>query len=258
MMQKCVQREIMKRSVLWMTLVLMMYAGSLMGQEKITIDNGALQEFNGRVGRWVLINSKNTLLAVIKEHSVTIEEVYALNSLQQKKLLTGDYLFIPYSDELREKILGKGPVRKVIESNPDEFIWPIYIDGVEKISSVLGLRNGRFHTGMDIPAERGVPVIASMEGRVIYSDYLAGYGKTIEIEHRGNFITRYAHNSANLVKKGDYVRKGQIIAHVGSTGNSTGNHLHYEIRCNSVPLDPLDFLPRSRRIQMPHAIKNWK
>ncbi|MCL2025750.1 MAG: M23 family metallopeptidase, partial [Leptospirales bacterium] len=78
--------------------------------------------------------------------------------------------------------------------------------------------------------------------------YNGGHGNTILVAHKNNFYTRYSHNSENLVKPGDEVKKGQIIALAGSTGNSTGPHLHFEIRFNDIPLNPLDFLPTDEDI----------
>ncbi len=216
--------------------------------EMIPIDDMNMQEFKGRIGKWLLVTSHTTLASASREYAVPSDEIYALNEIPMKKGTMGNYVFVPYSEAYIAQLAAKGITRAKIESASDEFLWPI--EKVTNISSVLGLRGGRFHTGMDIPAERGKPVRAAMDGRVFFSGYLSGFGSTIEVEHRNNFI--------NLVKKGDFVKKGQYIGFVGSTGNSTGNHLHFEIRCSDVPLDPLDFLPKNGSIKMPHAIKNWK
>ncbi len=224
--------------------------------EMIPIDDMNMQEFKGRIGKWLLVTSHTTLASASKEYAVLSDEIYAINGISMKKETMGNYVFVPYSEAYIAQLAAKGITRAKIESAQDEFLWPI--EKVNNISSVLGLRGGRFHTGMDIPAERGKSVRAAMDGRVVFSGYLSGFGSTIEIEHRNNFITKYSHNSINLVKKGDFVKKGQYIGFVGSTGNSTGNHLHFEIRCSDVPLDPLDFLPKNGSIKMPHALKNWK
>ena len=146
--------------------------------------------------------------------------------------------------------------RKTASSEADQFIWPL--GDVAQITSVLGFRGREFHTGIDIPAPKGEPVLAAMEGQVVFDGYSGGYGNLIQIQHRNGFITRYGHNSALLVKKGDFVKKGQIVALAGSTGRSTGNHVHFEILCNTIPLDPLDFLPDSSKVQVVHRLKNWK
>jgi murein DD-endopeptidase MepM/ murein hydrolase activator NlpD len=228
----------------------------LSAAEQIQIDSAEIQELKGKAGKWVQVNQRTTLQYIMKEYACTREDIYALNEIAGKRSLTGNYVFVPFSAELLESLASRGVARTVVETSDDEFLWPI--ERVNNISSILGLRGGKFHTGMDIPAERGTPVRASMEGRVVFSGYLSGFGNSLEIEHRNNFITRYCHNAVNFVKKGDFVRKGQYIGCVGSTGNSTGNHLHYEIRCVDVPLDPLDFLPGKSGLLMPHSLKNWK
>jgi len=224
--------------------------------EMVPVDNSSMQEFKGRIGKWLLVTSRATLAQASKEYATPLDDIYAINGIAARKETIGNYVFVPYSEAYLAQLAASGITREKIESAQDEFLWPI--EKVSYISSVLGLRGGRFHSGMDIPAERGKPVRAAMEGRGVVSGYLSGFGSTIEIEHRNNFITKYSHNSINLVKKGDFVKKGQYIGFVGSTGNSTGNHLHFEIRCSDVPLDPLDFLPKVGNIKMPHTIKNWK
>jgi murein DD-endopeptidase MepM/ murein hydrolase activator NlpD len=118
------------------------------------------------------------------------------------------------------------------------------------ISSHYGMRKHpiygdmRFHSGIDIAAEEGTPVFSVMKGRVIFSGEMAGYGNTIIIDHMNGYKTLYAHNKINLVKEGDEVNPGMIIAEVGSSGNSTGPHLHFEVRYNDKNMDPAIFLAK--------------
>ncbi len=100
----------------------------------------------------------------------------------------------------------------------------------------------RFHTGVDIGAYYGSPVLASDSGVVIDSGWMGGYGNCIIIDHGGGYSTLYAHCSELYVSYGQSVAKGQQIAAVGSTGNSTGPHLHFEVRINGEPVDPLGFI----------------
>ena len=100
----------------------------------------------------------------------------------------------------------------------------------------------RFHTGVDIGAYYGSPVLASDSGVVIDSGWLGGYGNCIIVDHGGGYSTIYAHCSELYVSYGQSVSKGQQIAAVGSTGNSTGPHLHFEVRINGEPVDPLGFI----------------
>jgi murein DD-endopeptidase MepM/ murein hydrolase activator NlpD len=120
------------------------------------------------------------------------------------------------------------------------YIWPL--TRVE-VSSPFGQRWGRLHSGIDLRAPRGTPVKASSHGRVIFSGRKSGYGKIIIIAHAGGVETTYAHNSRNLVKVGQRVKKGKVIAKVGRTGNATGYHLHFEIRRRGKAIDPKRYLP---------------
>jgi murein DD-endopeptidase MepM/ murein hydrolase activator NlpD len=98
------------------------------------------------------------------------------------------------------------------------------------------------HEGIDFPAEVGMPIVASASGKVIAAEIHPQYGKMIEIDHGNGLVSRYAHASQLLVKEGDLVVRGQRIATVGSTGRSTGPHLHFEVRVNGVPQNPARFL----------------
>ncbi len=120
------------------------------------------------------------------------------------------------------------------------------------ITSAFGYRRHpydgtlRLHSGVDIAAEPGTPIRAPATGTVIYSGYREGYGKAIVIDHGYGIRTLFAHNSRLFVQGSHKVRRGEIIAEVGSTGHSTGPHLHYEIRKNGVPVNPVTFFTRSR------------
>lgn len=104
-----------------------------------------------------------------------------------------------------------------------------------------------FHTGLDLRAPRGEPIRSASDGRVIYSGWLRGYGQTMVVRHAGGYTTRYAHCSALLKKRGDKVKRGERIAKVGSSGLSTGPHVHFEVRLLGKPVNPLKFLKRGAR-----------
>lgn len=121
------------------------------------------------------------------------------------------------------------------------FIHPL--KGAGRVSSTYGPRWGTFHKGIDYAAPAGTPVYASAAGKVIYSGYNSGgYGKLVIIEHSNGYQTYYAHNSSLYVNVGETVSQGERIAGVGSTGDSTGNHLHFEIRKNGTPVNPANYL----------------
>ncbi|WIV12513.1 M23 family metallopeptidase [Proteiniborus sp. MB09-C3] len=110
------------------------------------------------------------------------------------------------------------------------------------LSSKFGARWGRTHTGIDLAARTGTAINAADGGTVIFAGKNGSYGLVVDIDHGGGFVTRYAHCSKLYVKKGDKVYKGQHIAAVGNTGNSTGSHLHFEVRKNGVAQDPYKYL----------------
>lgn len=122
----------------------------------------------------------------------------------------------------------------------DEFIWPLR----GQIESRFGQpRGARRHEGLDVKAAAGMPVRASEFGLVTLSGRMGSYGNVVIIRHPGQFVTVYAHNEQNLVQAGAWVARGQIIARVGQTGNATGPHLHFEVRRDKRPRDPLYYLP---------------
>ncbi len=123
-------------------------------------------------------------------------------------------------------------------SSSGKFIHPL--KGAGRLSSGYGSRWGSFHKGVDYAAPAGTPIYASAAGQVIYSGYNSGgYGKLIIIDHGNGYQTYYAHCSSLYVNVGTNVSQGQHIAGVGSTGNSTGNHIHFEIRKNGTPINPV-------------------
>lgn len=120
-----------------------------------------------------------------------------------------------------------------------DYYWPV---SGGKITSYMG--DGRGHKGIDIGAPYGTPIYAAEEGKIIEtgSGWNGGYGNCIRIQHPDGNITVYAHQSSLAVSYGEYVVKGQLIGYVGSTGDSSGNHLHFEVRSNGRYLDPLNFV----------------
>ena len=118
------------------------------------------------------------------------------------------------------------------------FIWPV--NGA--VVSGYGMRWGRLHEGIDISAPSGTPIWAAAAGTVIYAGWLGGYGNLVVVDHGNGLATAYAHASTILVGVGQQVSQGETLSLVGSTGNSSGPHLHFEVRVNGVAVDPLLYL----------------
>lgn len=126
-------------------------------------------------------------------------------------------------------------------------IWPV----AGPISSYYGYRTSpggigsTFHEGVDIAGDYGAPISATAAGTVTQAGWVGGYGYLVEVKHADGIVTRYGHNSAVLVYEGQHVDQGSMIALMGSTGNSTGPHCHYEVRIHGEAVDPMYFLPQN-------------
>jgi len=120
------------------------------------------------------------------------------------------------------------------------FGWPVHSANV---TSRYGRRRGRPHEGIDIGAPRGTRILAAESGKVIHAGWLGDYGRVVIVKHSGHYRSIYAHANKVYVSKGQLVDKGQRIASVGTSGNATGPHLHFEIRRSESPRDPMLYLP---------------
>jgi murein DD-endopeptidase MepM/ murein hydrolase activator NlpD len=117
-------------------------------------------------------------------------------------------------------------------------IWPVQ----GTLTSPFGMRWGRMHEGIDIGASMGTPIYAAAGGTVIFAGWEGGYGNLTVIDHGNGLATAYGHQSQQAVSNGQTVSRGQLIGYVGSTGHSTGPHLHFEVRVNGTPVNPLSYL----------------
>lgn len=139
----------------------------------------------------------------------------------------------------KNTIAKQDALEKTSSSKKTKFFMPT--QGI--VTSEFGMRGGRPHKGIDFAAAAGTPIYAAQKGKVIFSGIQRGYGNVIMIEHDNNYITVYAHNEANLVRENDAVKQSQPIATVGNSGNSSGAHLHFEIRVNGRAQNPRNYLP---------------
>lgn len=179
-----------------------------------------------------------TITAIYKGNSANVK---LKGKIKKKVTITGTVDGIPITAKGSvedRKIQAKGYIGEKQNSqtgmyNGGKFAWPV--PGNTRISSPYGWRqcpfHGReFHSGIDIPAPMGTSVVAAANGKVVSSGYQGSYGNCVIISHGNGLFTLYGHNSSLKVRNGEKVKKGQPIAGVGSTGSSTGNHLHFEVR----------------------------
>lgn len=145
---------------------------------------------------------------------------------------------------LKERVLSYPTTRKITRGSKQvppmgsgQMAWPVQGD----ITSYYGWRWGSFHEGIDIAADRGTPILAADSGMVSFAGWNGGYGYLVKIDHGGGKETWYGHQSRIAVDVGDKVAKGDIIGYVGSTGNSTGPHLHFEVQVGGETRNPLSF-----------------
>jgi murein DD-endopeptidase MepM/ murein hydrolase activator NlpD len=176
-----------------------------------------------------------TLGSIAMRFGVSEEKLVEMNELRDPdRLLAGQQLMIPAGQ-------GGGSSRVSRGLPLNQLSWPV----VGWISSPYGLRDGAMHEGIDIAADQGQPVRAVKDGRVVFAGPRGTYGITVIIDHGDGLRTLYAHNSRTLVGEGQRVTAGQRIALVGSTGRSTGPHLHLEVLLNGTPVDPMLCLERA-------------
>lgn len=191
----------------------------------------------------------SALLEIIKEESIKNSNMTKANEVILNNKITY-YTDIVSEDEIREP---KYFAYNIINGHDDVWSISFTVKGEKAkdsnpvlsrgtISSTFGMRWGRMHKGIDIAAPKGTPIHAILPGKVIFSGWESGYGYVVKIEDEEDRITIYGHCSKLFVKKGEIIKEGDKIAEVGSTGNSTGPHLHFEVRIKGEPVDPSDYI----------------
>jgi murein DD-endopeptidase MepM/ murein hydrolase activator NlpD len=195
-------------------------------------------------GVYHIVRPGQTLWRIARAYGVSMEELARANGIDDPtRVETGRPLYVPGATEVLNvpAYPAPPPPAALPQSVTGEWRWPV-VHG--KILSYFGApRRNHKHAGIDIDGRRGQKVLASRAGLVSYSgNTMRGYGNTVVIDHGDGFHSLYAHNDRLLVKVGQRVERGQPIALVGRTGNASGDHCHFEIRREAVPVDPLLYL----------------
>lgn len=177
------------------------------------------------------VKSGENLTVIARRYKTTINSIISENQLSNTMVKAGQVLKVPTNQA------------STVKQAPS---WRMPTRG--RLSDRYGYRNHPihkrrlFHAGIDVAAPRGTPIVAAMKGKVIFAGRRSGYGNLVIISHANGFSTRYAHCNTINVRNGQNVRSGQLIARVGATGLATGNHLHFEIRKNGKPVNPLSYV----------------
>lgn len=235
---------------------------SVIGSNKLSdildLKNGTILRIPDRDGVFLRISSAENLSVIASDYGTTVQAITKVNGLgKARSILPGSEIFIPGENKILAYVNTGGASnvaltgRKMSAAGTSApglngtFAAPAMITPLRgQITSAFGWRpdplNGMYeqHAGIDISAPEGSMIRAAAPGRVTFADSMDGYGKTLIIEHYDGYTTLYGHCSRLLANVGDTVQQGQTIAKVGSTGRSTGNHLHFEVRRNGVPVDP--------------------
>ena len=197
------------------------------------------------------VQKGQTLYRIALAYEIDLEVLRRANHIRDpSKIKEGMQLWIPGASRVRTLPKASSHSRSAkkkktptVKSRRGILIWPTK----GTLTSSFGKRNGRKHEGIDIAAPKGTPIYSAADGKVVFSGWgPTGYGKMVIIKHQHHLTTVYAHNSKILVKKGVRVKQGQKISLMGSTGRSTGPHLHFEVRNDTEPKNPIKYLPTKR------------
>ena len=210
---------------------------------------GATLQIPNQDGIFYVFRKGDTLKKIADRFGIYEEAIWAANSMDRSSVLEvgKTTLFLPGTKPITVVQQAEGGKKDSISSPTKKaggFVWPLQ----GRINSSFGWRRDPFsrrkdfHTGLDIKGTHGRPVGAAKAGTVVYAGWMGGYGRTVVINHGGGYTTLYGHCSKLLVSQGQKVEARKIIARCGSTGRSTGTHLHFEVRRNNVPINPRSVL----------------
>ena len=175
-----------------------------------------------------------------EQHEPTTADLSEALEMIEERLSTRRSSIDLLAETMRREFPGVASYASDSAPHTTPSIWP----AAGYVSSPYGLRFGgtEFHQGIDIAADMGTPIVATADGIVTAAGWNGGYGNMVDVNHGGGIVTRYGHASALAVTVGQQVRRGEVIAYVGSTGRSTGPHVHYEVRVDGQPVNPAGYL----------------
>jgi murein DD-endopeptidase MepM/ murein hydrolase activator NlpD len=214
-------------------------------QKTTTVRRGVQQEarlISARVQqaailRGQLLSSKSQVAGArsAKSHALVVTRAQVKDQIEEAQALAAS------SAALAAKLRASATSSSSAPAVPSAagLIWPVS----GPITSPFGARWGSFHEGVDFGVAFGTPIHAAAAGTVVWCGWMSGYGNLVVIDHQNGLATAYGHQSSIAVGCNQSVAQGQVIGYVGSTGHSTGPHLHFEVRVNGTPVDPLGYLP---------------
>ena len=219
------------------------------------------------VAKIYVVKKGDTLYGVARRHGLSVAQVMSLNRLSSHRLAVGQRLHVtPPSQDgsgngnkvlVRRRAPAMDAGAKLARSQtkpkpkPQEKPPALALPAVQRIlrwpvqgviTSAYGTRGLHAHDGIDIGAPRGTQVRAALDGEVVFANRHGNYGNLVIVRHAGGIMTIYAHHDSNLVRPGQRVRTGEVIARVGATGRATGPHLHFEVRRGARPDNPMRYL----------------
>lgn len=211
-------------------------------KEKTVIQPGDSLRIPDRTGVFHKTVKKESLAELARRYKISPEAVKRANGIAGNLLPPGKEVFLP----------GAKPLPEIHYVKQKVFAWPIRAKN--RLTSGFGWRvhpisgSRAFHTGIDIGAARGTPILAAADGVVVFSGDGGSYGNMVILRHKNGLYTVYGHASKLIAKKGKYVKRGQKIALVGSTGASTGPHLHFEVKSTERHVNPVIALKKTERV----------
>ena len=198
--------------------------------------SSATTEQRGIVTR--LVASRDALVAARSEKTTTLASIRSDRDSTLAEIDALEQQSAALEARIREAQQRSSVPAVVAPSGSGVLGWPVS----GPVTSGFGVRWGRMHEGIDIAVGEGTPVRAAAAGTVIYAGWMSGYGNLVAVDHRNGLSTAYAHNSSLAVSVGQSVAAGEVVSYSGNTGNSTGPHVHFEVRVDGSAVDPLGYL----------------